>query len=469
MTERRRDAWTVFAVALFVRALVVVWARGRFPPTGDGYYYDVLAHRLASGNGYTWLWPDGAVTYAAHYPVGFPALLAIGYVVLGPSDTVAMSLAAALGAASAYASHRIVDQGDGPRWRPIAAGLAVALHPALVPYTAARMTEGVTASLLVLVTAVASYSRSTHSRFPLLIMGVLMAVATLVRPQSLLMAPVLAALSLRAGSGLGRRAARAAAVTAVALACVSPWSVRNCMKMSRCALVSLNGGWNLLIGATTTGGGWQPVSVPPECASVWDEAGKDACFERAAVRAIVRKPVDWLARMPSKVAMTLDYFGAGPWYLHASNEDAFGARAKVALAALETFVSRALLLGAIWVCCREAGPRKAARWVASGLGAVAAVSLHGSLGYLALVCGVGLLGWRAVSRLPVIVPACAAAILATAAVHATFFGSGRYGLIVAPFVAIMAFVGGSPKGPPRAVLAHGGLLGASCAPSTPLG
>ena len=55
-----------------------VGARRAFPRSEDGHYYDVLARRLAAGQGYTWLWPDGAVTYAAHYPVGYPAMLALG-------------------------------------------------------------------------------------------------------------------------------------------------------------------------------------------------------------------------------------------------------------------------------------------------------------------------------------------------------------------------------------------------------
>ena len=61
---------------------------------------------------------------------------------------------------------------------------------------------------------------------------------------------------------------------------------------------------------------------------------------------------------------------------------------------------------------------------------------------MAIVACVGLLGWRAAFRMPPVVPACAAVILATIIVHAVFFGSGRYGLIVAPFVAALACVGG---------------------------
>ena len=42
--------------------------------------------------------------------------------------------------------------------------------------------------------------------------------------------------------------------------------------------------------------------------------------------------------------------------------------------------------------------------------------------------------------MPVIVPITAAVIVTTAVTHAVFFGSGRYGLVVVPFVAALAFV-----------------------------
>jgi 4-amino-4-deoxy-L-arabinose transferase-like glycosyltransferase len=338
-----RDAGAVGAVALAARLAVVVWAHARFPAAEDGHYYDVLARRLASGAGYTWLWPDGAVTYVAHYPVGYPALLAVAYRAWGASGAVAMTVAALLGAGAAVAAHRLVD-GDGvARWRPLAAGLAVALHPALVPYTAAYMTEGVTAALLVVAAALAAGARARDAgdarglaTAAWLGAGLAMGVATLVRPQSLLVAPVLGALSVAPGARWRTRAARAVAVAGIALACVAPWTARNCVRMHRCALVSVNGGWNLLIGAQTRGGGWEPVAVPSECATVWDEAGKDVCFERAGWASIARAPGAWLARAPGKVAATLDYFGAAPWYLHASNATAFDDAAKLRLGAVET-------------------------------------------------------------------------------------------------------------------------------------
>jgi hypothetical protein len=215
--------------------------------------------------------------------------------------------------------------------------------------------------------------------------------------------------------------------------------------MHRCALVSVNGGWNLLIGATTDNGAWHAVPVPPECATVWDEAAKDVCFEGAARRAIAVSPLAWAGRAPAKLAATFDYFGAGPWYLHASNPDAFGDRAKTSLGAAETLASRLLLLGALVAAGRMAGERSRARKLVALAGAAGALTLHGWIGYLALPVLALLAGWRALARAPLIIPATAAAIAATAAVHVAFFGAGRYGLVVAPFVAALAFA--RPAGP----------------------
>jgi hypothetical protein len=444
--DRGRDAAVVFAVALAARLAVVAWAHARFPPAEDGHYYDLLARRLAAGAGYTWLWPDGAVTYAALYPVGYPALLGVVYTAFGVSPAAAMLMNAVLGAAAAYGVHRLVDDDGVARWRPAAAGLAVALHPALVPYTAAVMTEGAAMALTVVAAAFASSARGGDPRRARVALGcaaVVMGVAVLVRPQTLAIAPVLGALGAPPLAGWRRRALQAAGVTAVALACVAPWTARNCVRMHRCALVSVNGGWNLLIGTATTTGGWQPVEVPAECATVWDEAAKDTCFGRAARRVIAAAPGAWLGRVPGKLAMTFDYFGAGGWYLHASAPDAFDDSDKVALGAVETLASRLLLLGALVVVGLLPGRRAGLRKGVALAGAAAAVTLHGWIGYVAVAVCAALQGRRVVARGPVLVGLTAGVVLATAGVHAAFFGAGRYGIAVVPFVAGLAFV------PPR--------------------
>jgi hypothetical protein len=274
-----------------------------------------------------------------------------------------------------------------------------------------------------------------------------MGIATLVRPQCIVLAPVLGALATGASASLATRARGAGVVAIVALACCAPWTARNCVRMNRCALVSVNGGWNLLIGAQTTNGAWAPIEVPDECRTVWDEAAKDACFDRVARRAIAEAPGAWVARSTAKLGATFDYFGAAPRYLHVANADAFPDRARIALAAIETVVSRVALLFALFAVARIEGPLLWPRRILLASSAIAALTLHAWIAYLALGVGVLLLGPRTLARGPLVLPWTAILILTTAVVHAVFFGAGRYGLVVVPFVTALAFVRARPIPP----------------------
>ncbi len=438
MTKGRRSALVVGGAALLVRLAVVLWAARIIPATADGTYYDRLAQRLAAGQGYTWLWPDGVVTYAAHYPVGYPAMLAVGYALFGAHPVVGMVINALLGASAAVAIESLVRRASSPRLA-LAAGLAVALHPVLVPYTAAIMTEGPTAALLVVATALVARAREVERRAPWIVLaGVVLGIATLVRPQCIALAPVL---GLLAGRGFRARVTGVVAVTALALLVCAPWTVRNCRRMDRCALVSVNGGWNLAIGAQTDKGGWQELAVPEACKTVFQEAAKDDCFGREARKVIAAHPSAWLARIPAKLRVTFDYFGAAPWYLHAANAERFPDRAKLVLGTIETIASRLLLAGALVAVFRmRGGTIPLLRKGLAVLGLVACVLVPGTIAYLALALAILALGRKALARAPVLLPATAAVVLATAATHAVFFGAGRYGIVVVPFVAALAFV-----------------------------
>ncbi len=463
---RRRDSIFVFAVALVVRILIVVWAAPRFPPTADGTFYHRIAQRIAEGHGYTWLWPDGVVTYAGHYPVGYPALIGAGYALFGAHAAVAMALNALFGSLAALAVFRLSLR-MMPRRPAIAAGLVVALHPGLAAYTPALMSEGVTAALVTCAAWVAARLndalREDKPGFPwrwAVLLGATVGVATLVRPQSLVFAPLFAFVSAL-GSSVKfswRRLATSVCVATIATFVVLvPWTARNCARMGQCALVSYNGGWNLLIGADTAStGAWSPVKVPYECSEVWDEAAKDECFRKAATRYIALHPGEWLNLIPRKLAATFDYCGAAGWYLHESNGSACDDRCKVALGGVETIYERVLLLLALIWSTKDSWPGIRARklspivWIRLGIALVGLtflVQTHAWVSYVAFVV-VALLRGREFFRGPVL-PTCTVIVVGmTALIHGVFFGAGRYGMITFPLlagVAVLALLKNRPE------------------------
>ena len=430
---RQRPGATVFLLALVARLGVVVWAHGRIPPTGDGHFYHRLAERLAAGEGYTWLWPDGTVSAAAHYPVGYPALIAGPYALFGASPTVAMVLNALLGALGCLAVTRVVALTGRPR-AALVAGILAALHPGLVAYTAALMTEGAVGALLALAAWAAMVARERQRLAWIVAMGLLVGIATLVRPQSLLLAPAFAAL---VPQGARRRLVAAGLGLVVALAICAPWTARNCVAMDRCALVSMNGGWNLLIGTDPRGNGsWTPLEAPAACRTVWDEAEKDACFGDVAWQRIREEPAAFLALAPAKIGATFDHGGAPGWYLHAARASAFGEGAKATLDAAELVWTRlSIFLSLLLMRPRERSARDLMVAALVALGLLGAVSAHGAVAFLAFA-GAVMLRPGAIA-----VTAPAIAVVVTALVHAAVFGGGRYQLVLFPLLCAPAGLG----------------------------
>jgi hypothetical protein len=454
----RSESWTIAAVALLLRLLVVGWAAGRIPPTADGTYYQTIAERIAAGHGYTWLWPDGAVTYAAHYPIGYPALIGAAYVAFGAKPVVAMVVHAVLGALGAFAAHRILlSYGRAATL----AGVLVAVHPGLVFYTPALMTEGVAGVLVLLAAWAATCARRlgvdssadglARRRYgALLAMGVTLGAAALVRPQLIVLAPFLGLAAARPQAK--KRLISALVVTTLSFATCAPWTLRNCVRMGRCAFVSVNGGWNLLIGTNPDArGGWAPVEVPAGCRTVFDEAGKDACFGEAAKQRIVEQPLSWASLAPGKLRATFDYCGAAGWYLHQANPSAFGDTSKLTLGVVETLFERLALMAALVASfrprwrLRHRSLRQALGSFATLLGLILAVTPQGALAHLVLTFGLGLRALR--SRLRPLETTAFALLASTMLIHAAFFGGGRYQLPTLALLTVVAATGSMRRRP----------------------
>lgn len=445
---RRQAAW-LFGLALTVRLAVVAFAASRFPPADDGSFYHVVAQRIARGLGYTWAWPDGAVTYAAHYPVGYPALLGGAYAVLGASPTSAMLVNALFGALLVVAVHACALRFSslaGARW----AALAVALEPTLVLYTAALMTEGVAAAVVVALVAYALWARERGGALWRLPLGVGGAALLLLRSQLLPWLPLLGAVAVAVpggaswGQALVGRLRGAVEVLLLAVLLCLPWTVRNCQKMDGCVFVSANGGWNLLIGTLPEGdGSFAPIvgpSVPPECRNVFGEAGKDRCFGHAGVARIQRDPVGWLRLAPRKLGQLFNHSAVASSYLATSNPGLVGDSVRRRIASVETVAARALLLGACWGLWRAARRRSG-----RGLSLLAAGFALSPWGYVAELC--------VLVRLLVELPGpgrrplhfLAAGLLGLCVVtHIVFFGAARYALVWLPWLPLLMLL---PSGP----------------------
>src|SRR5690606_4893099 len=184
----------------------------------------------------------------SHYPVGYSAFLGAVYAVFGSGQASAALANAVVGALTAALSFLFAFDILGRR-RARVAGALVALHPGLVLYCALVMTEPL-AGFLVLLTGYLA-RRVGGRRFGAVASGVALAASAFVRPQSLLTGPLL--MLLFPGT-LRRRLAQTALAGATCVALIAPWTVRNCVVLDGCALISTNGGWNLAIGALSETG-----------------------------------------------------------------------------------------------------------------------------------------------------------------------------------------------------------------------
>ncbi|HEY3256689.1 MAG TPA: glycosyltransferase family 39 protein [Polyangiaceae bacterium] len=438
-----------FTLAAFMAALLprlfvaIAWAK---EPVWDGHYYHFGAERIARGLGYSedvlahghLLWKPWV-----HYPVGYSAILGLFYRIFGAELVVAPVVNALTSALLVAVVHRVARYYLSRDRARVAAGLS-AMHPGLIVYSAVVMTEPLAALLLLAAGLAALHFRGRWQAIACA--GALLGVATLVRPASLIAAPLLIFTQPRP---LWQAALRAAAASAVALLVVLPWTIRNCERLDGCALVSTNGGWNLAIGAITESGRFQTLRAADGCPIVTGQVQQDRCWGQVGRAKIAAEPGHWLAKAPLKLGQTFDHESFAIEYLHEADPVSWPEQRRVAARELLTAFHRLLL--AIAALSVVAWPR----W-----NTLARRAFFVQLGLAALVLGIA--GYAAVSDshpfywLAVLTPAVAALPLpgrpaqgpaggyllsllaATALTHVVFFGEDRYHLVVSPLLCILA-------------------------------
>ncbi|MFO0556415.1 MAG: hypothetical protein U0269_00205 [Polyangiales bacterium] len=295
-------SWAIFA-AVALRLAAIAWLAP--PASWDGAIYARLAEGLARGQGYVHWGGNGRPT--AFFPVGFPAAIAAVMVATGAGATVAAwvvnVLSSALTTLAASSIGRAIDGEPGAR----RAAWAFALYPAMILWSAAAMTETLQCAWITVAFALAiGQPRAQNPSARAVLLGVATGLATLVRPQGILLAPLLGALSDARSITARAKSAVIALVTALAL--VSPWSLRNARTLDGPALVSTNGGSNLLIGTLPEArGGYRELTDRDACATVQGEVRRDRCMSRVAIERIARAPGSWAWLAVRKIARTVGF------------------------------------------------------------------------------------------------------------------------------------------------------------------
>ncbi len=438
--------------------VAIAWSR---EPVWDGHYYHFGATRIAEGLGYSEdVIVGGQAVWKAwcHYPVGYSAFLGLLYVVFGRGLLVAPIANAAIGALQIAVGHRLGRCFLSTNRARVAAAL-IALHPGLIAYSAVVMNELLTA-LLLSSAALLIYSRRNQLRGSAY-GGIVLGLATLVRPSVLLAAPLSAL--LHGGKRL-RAVLLAGVCLAVTFAVVMPWTIRNCSRMDGCAFVSTNGGWNLAIGALTTSGRFRTLKAQDGCPIVTGQVQQDRCWAKVGREAILKDPKRWVSLMPKKLGHTYDHESFAIEYLREANPGAWPEHRRVAGRNLLSHFHRALLIVAAFSVVglplserrKNAGGAKESK-EADNQATLAWMSqvMLGSV--LVLLAGYAIVNddhpffW-----LPTLMPLLAllplpgrplhggvgrylfGLLFSTTLIHAVFFGDDRYHLVVTPVLCLLA-------------------------------
>jgi 4-amino-4-deoxy-L-arabinose transferase-like glycosyltransferase len=235
---RRVDLWLIAIVATaFVLRLLWALHVEVDPRTywrWDMTIYDYQAYVLANGQGFV----DFAGQPSAHWPPGYPAMLAPLYRLTDNSLLAARLLNVAAGSLIVVLVYLLGRKVFDRRIGLIAAGL-LAVFPGQVFATSLIMTEPLFTLLFVLILTVTVYTVLGEGRpWQAALIGLLIGGATLVRGEALLLAAIIPVLIFARRRSRQGALARSSLLLLCAAAVILPWTARNIAKMHAPIIIS---------------------------------------------------------------------------------------------------------------------------------------------------------------------------------------------------------------------------------------
>lgn len=236
--DKRPWLWIILGGAFLVRSAAAVCVQGWVDRTpgrlcliaGDAEGYWDLGKKLASGEEFAIYDPPRRVFRMP----GFPLVLALGITVLGQNVLAVRFLLAAIGTGACGLVYVLAcELFDRPT--ALRACLIAALFPPFVLFSVLLLSETLFAMMLLasllaiakLVLGNATERSASAQRAIAIVAGLLVGLATLVRPTWLLVGPVFAVLHLFLAPNRRRAAIEGALLLAALAVALAPWTIRN--------------------------------------------------------------------------------------------------------------------------------------------------------------------------------------------------------------------------------------------------
>lgn len=289
----RRNGWLLF-VALTAFLLQIAWAllaMDRHPRFDEIAYID-HAQRLARGAGFV----DALGRPTSYWPVGYPAALALAYLVAGERYLPAALLNAVCGMVTAVLIVLLATSLLGPAIGRMA-GMVVAVYPNHVFFASLHLTEPL---FTLLVVAAVFFLLRGPTATQHAVAGLLFGLAALTRPAITLLPLLLPVWYLRQGYGLRAALKGAGVVVLMLLVVVTPWMFRN-HRVSGAWDIASSGGDNFWIGNNPRAlGGY--VRPPDLDQPLWDGEKRDfSRGYRLGLAAIAAEPGKAVLRFLQKI------------------------------------------------------------------------------------------------------------------------------------------------------------------------
>ena len=275
----------VFLLALGVRVgyWAIFWSH--YTPATDAEHYWGIASNLASGKGFSHVYPGGTLHETAFRLPFWPGLLALALVVFGTHLSVAMGLNAVIGSLVAVEAAALARQAAGPR-AGVVAGAVVAVYPPLVANDVGSLGDPLGLLLLLVVVRLIAARRWSWA-------ALATGVFVLTKDGAVI---VLLALVPVVGLSFGWR--QAVRFTAIAVLVVAPWVARNDVQLGR-PVVTTSVGFNLAAVYSSESQESSFVFVDPmrlpAFARYWpqrsDEARWDATLQQIGLHGLAADPL----------------------------------------------------------------------------------------------------------------------------------------------------------------------------------